>query len=123
MPLRRRQEPSPEDIAKVMRWEQETLSDHISTMAAVGDDAELKSLWEAMRELIFAQSPREVMEVIGANPGLLTDRGDAMLATLEMFAEMVSMPFAPRILGDRREWLTRMREVDAGASGPTLADA
>ena len=114
--------PSPKDIARVQKWEQETLSGYFSEMAAVGTDAELKALWQAMRALVFAQSPREVMDVIAGNPGLLTERADAVLNVTEQFVAMVRMPFTPAILRDRRQWLTRMREVDAGASGPALPD-
>lgn len=119
---RGRGDPSPEDIARVQKWEQESLSGFFSQMVAVGTDAEPKALWQAVRALVFAQSPREVMDVIAGNPGLLTERADAILKLTEHFTEMCSMPFAPAILRDRRDWLTRMREIDAGAIGPALPD-
>lgn len=122
MAPRRRGKPSPKDIALVQKWEQESLSGYFSQMAAVGTDAELKALWQAVRALFFAQSPREVMNVIAGNPGLLTERADAVLNFTEHFIAIAGMPFAPAILRDRREWLTRVREVDAGASGPALPD-
>ncbi|MEK6438963.1 hypothetical protein [Pseudonocardia sp. T1-2H] len=115
--------PSRKDIAAVQKWEQEALSDYFSSMSAVDSDAELKALWEAVRALVFARSPREVMEVIAANPGLLTERGDATLNVTEHFIVHLPMPFAAATLRDRREWLTRMREVGTGASGPALPDA
>ena len=92
--------------------EQEALSGHISSMASVGDDEELKSLWRAVEALISARSPREVVEVIDANPALLTDRADAMLRLVGLFAEMVRLPFAPGMVRDRREWLAQARGVD-----------
>jgi hypothetical protein len=115
--------PSPKDVAKVQRWEQKSLSDYFARMAAVGSDPELEALWQAVRALVFAQSPREVMNVITANPRLLTARADAVLDSTELFVNMVSMPSAPAMLRDRREWLSRMREVGTGGSGPALPDA
>lgn len=119
----RRRNPSPKDIAAVQKWEQEALSGFFSSNLTVDTDAELQSLWQAVRALVFAQSPREVMDVIAANPGLLTERADAALKLTELWVELVSMPFTSAILRDRREWLTRMREVGTGASGPVLPDA
>lgn len=121
MAPRRRENPSPKDIAEVQKWEQETLSRYFSSMAA-GTDAEMKALWQAARALVFAQSPREVMDVIAENPRLLTERADAVLGLTEHFVLLISLPFAPAILRDRREWLARMREVDAGAISPATPD-
>jgi hypothetical protein len=117
-----RRHPRPQDIAAVLKWEQGSLADYFWSMAAVGDDAEMMALWQGVRALVFAQSPRDVMDVIAANPRLLTERADAILDMTQSFAEITSMPFAPAILRDRREWLTRMREVSSGGSRPGPPD-
>ncbi len=101
--------PTQAEIDEVMRYEVETLKDYFASMRRVGDDP--GGLWAGIEQLMFANGPREVMSAIEAYPELLTERGDAVLNLTETWAQMTGLPFAPRVIADRRAWLERTRAV------------
>lgn len=109
---RKPREPTEAEIAEVQRWEYDSLKDYFASQAGVNpaDD-----LWPSVERLVLAGSPREVVATLEARPVLLTDRADAALSLTEMFATEIQLPFVPRVLADRRAWIERLRDVDAGA--------
>ena len=106
-----RGEPTAAEIAEIQRWERDTLKGFFASQGGV-DAAD--DLWPSIERLVFAGSPREVVEALEAHRVLLTERADAALSVTEIFATMTQLPFAAGILADRRAWIERRREIDAG---------
>ncbi|MFC4536940.1 hypothetical protein [Sphaerisporangium dianthi] len=98
--------PTREDALTLLRWEQGEIFRYLGEMAP------LQPLFAEIAELLSASGPAEVLQVCRRCPDLLTDRGDAALESVLLYAEMINVMLFLPVMRDRQQWLRHLREAE-----------